>query len=98
MRFNKKGFSMVEMMVAVSIMAILSLIAIPQYRRYASHAKKANATSELAAVYGMEKAFQTEYSTYSDSLMAIGYSADGIPVDGAGCPDASKANAWPVRY
>lgn len=45
---RQRGFSLVELMVVVAIIAVLSLIAGPQYKKFSTRAKLAAALAELA--------------------------------------------------
>jgi prepilin-type N-terminal cleavage/methylation domain-containing protein len=99
---SKKGVTIVELMVVVSIISVILLIAIPNYQRFQGKAKQANAKSELATIYGMEQAFLTEFGVFHTNLHLIGYTPDGYPVNAAGtCPAAPVAGlapGGPVRY
>ena len=44
------GFTLVEMMIAVAILAILSIIAIPSYNRYIERGYQSQAHAELVAI------------------------------------------------
>ena len=44
------GFTLVEMMIAVAILAILSVIAIPSYNRYIERSYQSQAHAELVAI------------------------------------------------
>ena len=44
------GFTLVEMMIAVAILAILSVIAIPSYNRYIERGYQSQAHAELVAI------------------------------------------------
>jgi type IV pilus assembly protein PilE len=58
-----KGFSLIELMVVVAIVAILSAIAIPQYTDYVTRAKIPDATSTLASKrVQMEQYFQDNHT------------------------------------
>ncbi|MGS7841784.1 pilin [Stenotrophomonas forensis] len=45
---SQRGFSLVELMVVVAIIATLSLIAVPQYKKFSTRSKLAAALAELA--------------------------------------------------
>ena len=44
------GFTLVEMMIAVAILAILGIIAIPSYNRYIERGHQSQAHAELVAI------------------------------------------------
>ena len=75
---NQKGFTLIELMIVVGIIGILVAIAAPNFQRYQSKARQSEAKSALAAVYGGEKAFYSEYTGYIADLGAIGYTPEGV--------------------
>ncbi|ACC97933.1 PilE-like protein [Elusimicrobium minutum Pei191] len=58
----KKGFTLIELMVVVLIIAILSSVALPLYTRTVERARAAEAISVTAS---LEKASQAYYAQYS---------------------------------
>ncbi len=74
---NQKGFTLIELMIVVGIIGILVAIAAPNFSRYQSKARQSEAKIALAAVYGSEKGFYSEYAAYISSMDAIGYSPEG---------------------
>ena len=74
---NQKGFTLIELMIVVGIIGILVAIAAPNFSRYQSKARQSEAKIALAAVYGAEKSFYSEYAAYISSFDAIGYSPEG---------------------
>ena len=77
--FTRKqaGFTLIELMIVVGIIGILVAIAAPNFSRYQSKARQSEAKIALAAVYGAEKAFYSEYAAYISSMDAIGYTPEG---------------------
>lgn len=75
---SQLGFTLIELMIVVAIIGILSAIAIPNFARYQSKSRQAEAKIALASVYGGEKAFFAEYSAYMQDLAAIGYVPEGF--------------------
>ena len=54
-----RGFTLVELMIAISVLSILSAVALPSYRDYVSRGKIPQATSRLATRQAtMERFFQ----------------------------------------
>ncbi len=68
---------MIELMIVVGIIGILVAIAAPNFSRYQSKARQSEAKIALAAIYGAEKSFYSEYSAYMASFEAVGYSPEG---------------------
>jgi len=72
MIFKNKGFSIVELLIAVSIIGILSAIAIANYGSYKKNAEEAEAKHLLSRIYGAEKQFYQMWNTYHENLVVIG--------------------------
>lgn len=74
---TQKGFTLIELMIVVGIIGILVTIAAPNFAKYQSKARQAEAKIGLAALYTAEKSFYSEYSAYLGSLDGIGYQPEG---------------------
>ncbi len=74
---NISGFTFVELMIAVAIMAILTAIAVPQYQRYQAKARQAEAKIALSSIYTVESTFQTDKFSYSQCLVQLGFTPSG---------------------
>ena len=74
---NRKGFSLVELMVVVAIIGILAVIGIPQYQKFMAKARQAEAKTHLNAIYQGESSFFTEYNNYTISMRSIGAAGSG---------------------
>lgn len=61
-----RGFTLIELMITVAIVAILAAIAYPNYREYALRGQVVDATNGLSAMRAdMERYFQ-DHRTYAD--------------------------------
>ncbi len=82
---RQAGFSLVELMIVVAIMAILAAIAIPSFLRFSMRAKTAEATSNLAAIRTAQESYRAEEDKY-----LVCAENPGIMVG----PGASTPRAW----
>ena len=64
---NKKGFTMVELMVVVIIVGILASAAVPLYTKNVSRAIATEAIATLGAIRGAERIYKMEFGTYTSA-------------------------------
>lgn len=75
------GFTLMELLIVISIMLILMLIAIPNMLNLKSEANETSAIQSLRAIHEAEIQYQTEYPAngFACSLSALGGSASSGP-------------------
>jgi len=61
---NRKGFTLVELMIVVAIIGILAAIAIPNFLQFRLKAKTSEAKSNLGAIRSTEVAYFAEWNYY----------------------------------
>lgn len=61
---NRKGFTLVELLVVVAIIGILAAIAIPQFAAYRQRAYNASAQSDLRNFKTTMEAYFADYQKY----------------------------------
>ncbi len=61
---NRKGFTLVELMIVVAILGILTAVAIPMYRGYVGNAKKSEAKAQLETIRLLQEQFYADNRTY----------------------------------
>lgn len=71
---TEKGFSLVELIVAVVIIAILAAVAIPGYQNYVVKGNRAAAQSFMMDLANREKQYLLDARTYAD-FTTLGVSA-----------------------
>lgn len=64
------GFSLVELMVAVSIVAIISMLAYPSYQSYLQSSKRSAAQADLMAFAGTMERHKMANFTYAGAALA----------------------------
>jgi len=56
---NKKGFTLIELMIVVAILAILAVVAVPAFIKYMRRAKTTEAIDELDKIYKSASTYYT---------------------------------------
>src|SRR4051812_11958 len=74
---RRLGFTLVEMLVTVSIIGILTAISVPSYRRQQARSRQQEAKSALASIYEVEQAFHGANGTYTTCLKQLGVDLNG---------------------
>lgn len=74
---NKKGFTLIELMIVVAIIGILAAIAIPNFLRFQAKSKQAEAKTNLGAIGTTAEAYRAEKDTYVTSFTGLGWSPQG---------------------
>ena len=80
--FSRKhgGFTLIEVMITVVIVAILAAIAVPSYSRYVMRAKRSAAQAQMMDIANRQQQFLMANRSYADkdTLVASGYT---LPAD-----------------
>lgn len=63
-RKSKRGFTLIEMMIVIAIIALLATIAIPNYMGFRRRAMTSEAKSNLGTIRTLEEAYHAEKSDY----------------------------------
>jgi len=77
---RKTGFTMIELMVVVAIIAFLAVVSIPSFMKFFAKAKRTEAYMNLHALYAAQKSHWLEHGHYSVILSGpggIGWQPEG---------------------
>ncbi len=71
-RHIQRGFSVPELLLAVAIVAVLALVAVPSYSQYVERTRVYQATIDIKALNALIANYYTDNRDYPDSLAQIG--------------------------
>ena len=75
---KQAGFSLIELLIVVSIIGVLSVVAIPQYQKYKKKAIQAEAKVSLSTLYSLQRMFITNYGWGTANFSQIGFEPKGV--------------------
>src|SRR5512143_2731913 len=61
---NRKGFTLIELMIVVAIIGILAAIAIPNFLKYQAKSKQSEAKTNLKGIFTSETSYFSEANKY----------------------------------
>jgi|ERR1700693_2142835 len=73
---NKKGFTLIELMIVVAIIGILAAIAIPNFLKYQAKSKQSEAKINLKGIFTSETSYFSEANSYG-AFASINYAPSG---------------------
>ncbi|MFK8138228.1 MAG: type IV pilin protein [Bdellovibrionales bacterium] len=77
MRWNSKGFSLIELMSVVAIIGTLAVIAVPNYQRFSRNATHKEGKALLSTFYGNMRITYSQMGQFPGDFVAIGFSPEG---------------------
>lgn len=99
MQRQNQGFTLIEMMVTITIVAILAAIAYPSYNSYQLKTREQNARADLMQnISNLEKYYAVEktFSGYSEKLKQ-NKSSEFFTLSGTYRPDSYSLTATPTQ-
>jgi type IV pilus assembly protein PilA len=74
---DKKGFTIIELMIVVAIIGVLASIAIPTFMGYQAKTKQSEAKVNLPQIYIAETTYLTEFNRFFPDLRVVGFNLIG---------------------
>lgn len=81
---SSRGFTLIELMIVVMIIAILMMIMLPSYQGYVLKAKRSLGRAELLAVLARQEHFFVLNKQYASRLDLLGYAANPYAINANG--------------
>jgi type IV pilus assembly protein PilE len=72
------GFTLIELMIAVAIVAILFAIAVPLYAKQVQHSRRVDARTAVLDIAGREERYLSLQSSYTTVPANLGYAATAV--------------------
>ena len=93
-RNAQRGFSLIELMIVVAIIAIISAFAYPSYERYVIKTKRSVAHNALLQVADRQQQFFMDNKRFATDITNLGFPANPYVLDDNGTTTvASDADA-----
>lgn len=75
-KLQKKGFTLIELMIVVAIIGILAAIAIPNFIKFQAKGKQSEVNANLKAIFSAQKASFPQLQGYWSEIAGIGFAPE----------------------
>ncbi len=74
---RRRGFSLIEVMLAVAIVGVLASIALSEFTTFTMLARRTNAITGLRQLWSVQRAYSTEKGTFAPTFIDLGFKLEG---------------------
>ena len=71
-----RGFTLIELMIAVAVIAILATIALPSYRQYVLEARRGDGQTALQRIQLAQEKWRTNHDSFTTTLSDLDRAGD----------------------
>jgi len=82
-----RGFTLIELMIALAVVAILTTIALPSYQSWVLQSRRPDAKTAMLDLAAREERYYTVNNTYTNSAASLGYAALPVGLGTGATPD-----------
>jgi prepilin-type N-terminal cleavage/methylation domain-containing protein len=76
---NRRGFSLIELLIVIAIIIIIITMAVPKYNSAQRYVRETAALNSIQTIHKMQTMYQSQYGRYAASLAELGPPASGAP-------------------
>jgi type IV pilus assembly protein PilA len=81
-RERQRGFSLIELLVVISIILIILTIAVPQMAKMQANARETGAIATLKTIYAAQVQYQSTFNAFASNLSQLGPPASAGGTEG----------------
>ncbi len=84
-----RGFTLIELVIVITLIAVLASIAIPSYRNYVMRGHRTVAKTALVELQARQEGYYVDRKRYATLLTRLAYPSDPVWITATGEPDTS---------
>lgn len=82
-RGDARGFSLIDLLIAMAVVAILTAVALPSYQQYVLQSRRGDAKTALLDLAAREERYYTVNNTYTNEAGPLNYVGGNVPLSHA---------------
>ncbi|HFB98641.1 MAG TPA: prepilin-type N-terminal cleavage/methylation domain-containing protein, partial [Bryobacterales bacterium] len=96
---RRKGFSLIELLIVISIILIIAAIAVPKLDKARMHTQEMAAIQQIKTIHQAQSMYYSQFGRFAKSLAELGPPASGAPgPDGADLIPGDLASGEKTGY
>ena len=99
---HQRGITLLELMIVVTVIGVLAIVALPNYRDYSARARRAEARSALLQIATQQERHYLSNNTYTNDMARLGFPVSAACNASSGgsynvCITTADADTWVAR-